>query len=84
MPASGESGRRLDVAEERLDVGPHRRQLAANIAAGPQTVVGGQSFGRVLVAVGRLAGSFECFRRFRRAEAARGEERVAVRDVQLR
>ena len=46
----GRIGSRLDVAEEGLSVGPHRRQLAAHEVAGPQTVVGRQPFGRVLVA----------------------------------
>ena len=46
----GRIGSRLDVAEEGLRVGPHRRQLAAHEAADPQAVVGRQPFGRVLVA----------------------------------
>ena len=80
----GRIGSRLDVAEEGRSVRPHRRQLASHVAADPQTVVGRQSFGRILVARRRLAGSGEGFRRFRRAVAARREERVAVGDVQLR
>ena len=80
----GRIGPRLDVAEEGRRVRPHRWQLASHVAAGPQAVVGRQSFGRVLVARRQLAGLGERFRRFRRAEAARGEERVAVGDVQLR
>ena len=80
----GRIGSRLDVAEEGRGVRPHRRQLASHVAAGPQAVVGRQSLGRVLVARRRLAGSGEGFRRFRRAVAARGDERVAVGDVQLR
>ena len=77
-------GSRLDVAEEGLGACPHRRQLAAHVAADPQAVVGRQSLGRVLFADRRLAGSGESFRRFRRAVAARRDERVAIGDVQLR
>jgi hypothetical protein len=46
---------RLDVAEEGLGVGPHRRQLAAHVAAGPQAVVSRQPLKRVLVASGEFA-----------------------------
>ena len=63
---------------------PHRRQFTAHVVASPKTEVDRQSFWRVLVARLRLARLGERFRRFRRAEAARGEERVAVGDVQLR
>ena len=52
----GRIGSRLDVAEECLGVHPHRRQLAAHVAADPQAVVGRQPFGRVLVAGCRLRG----------------------------
>ena len=44
----GRIGFRLDVAEERRRVRPHRRQLAARIAADPQAVVGRQSSGASL------------------------------------
>ena len=80
----GRIGSRLDVAQECRRVLPHRGQLAPNQAADPQAVVGRQPFRRVLVACRRLAGSGERFRRFRRPVAARGDERVAVGDVQLR
>jgi len=46
----GRIGPRLDVIEECLGVRLHRRQLAPNIAAGPETVVGRQSFGGIIVA----------------------------------
>ena len=77
-------GSRLDVAEEGRRVRPHRRQFASHVAADPQAVVGRQSLGRVLVARRQLAGSGEGFRRFRCAVAARGDQRVAIGDVQLR
>ena len=80
----GRIGSRLDVAEEGRSVRPHRWQVASHVAAGPQAVVGRQSLRRVLVAKRRLAGSSEGFRRFRRAVAPRRDERVAVRDMQLR
>ncbi len=77
-------GPRLDVAEEGRCVRPHRWQLSTHAAAGPQTVVGRQSFGRILVARGGLAGSGESFRRFPRAVTARRDKRVAVGHLQLR
>jgi len=43
-------GLRLHVGEEIGRVRPHRRKLAARIAAGPQAVVGRQLTGRVLFA----------------------------------
>ena len=83
-PASGESGSRLDVGEKSCRLRPHRRQFAPRVAAGPQAKVGRQALRRVLRAERRLAGSLERFRRFRRAEASRGDERVAVGHLQLR
>ena len=77
-------GPRLDVAEERRSMRPHRWQLASHVAAAPQTVIGRQSFGRILVAGRRLAGSGEGFRRFRRAGTARRDQRVAIGHLQLR
>ena len=57
----------LDVAEEGRRVRPHRGQLAAHVAADPQTVVGRQPFRRVFVASRRRARPCEGFGRFRRA-----------------
>ena len=80
----GRIGRRLDVMEEGRGVRPHRPQLASRVATDPQTPVGRQSCGRNPLARRRLAGSGEGFGRFRRAEAARRKERVAVGHLQLR
>jgi hypothetical protein len=74
---------RLDVAKESLGVRSHRRQLAAHVACGPPAIVGRQPFRRVLVAKRRLAGSCEGLSRLRRAVAARGNQRVAIGDVQF-
>ena len=75
-------GSRLDVGEESLGVRPHRRQLAAHVTSGPQAIVGRQAFVRVLVAKRHLAGPCKGFGRFARPVAARGDQRVAVSDVQ--
>ena len=79
----GRIGPRLDVAEEGCSVRPHRWQLSTHVAAGPQTVIGRQSFGGILVARRGLAGPGERFRRFRRAVTARRDGRVAIGDVKL-
>ena len=76
-------GSRLDVAEERLGVRPHRGQLAAHVASGPQAIVGGQPFVRVRVAKRHLAGPCKCVGRFARPIAARRDQRVAESDVHL-
>jgi len=79
----GRIGSRLEVAEEGRRVRLHRWQVAPYDASDPQTPVGRQSFGRILVTRRRVAGSGKGLRRFRRAIAARCEERVAVGDLQL-
>ena len=81
----GRIGSRLDVAEEGRRVRPHRRQVAAHDSCRPT------SRSRPPIVPARPCrqtpnsrGSGEGFRRFRRAVAARRDERVAVGDVQLR
>ncbi len=69
--AAGDSGirrigSRLDVAEESRRVRPHRRQLAAQVAASPQAVVGRQPIRRALVAACGRPSSCEGFGRFGR------------------
>ena len=78
----GRIGSRLDVVEEGFGVSPHLWQVASHGTAGPQPIVDRQSFGRVLVAKRPLAGSREGLGRFRRTNAARCDQRVAVGDVQ--
>ncbi len=73
----------LESADGGPYVSPHRRQLAAHVAADPQAVVGRQPFGRVLVAAGPLARSCESFSCFNRAVTPRCDQRVAVGDVQF-
>ncbi len=74
---------RLGVSEKGLDVGPHRQQLAASVAAAPKTVVSRQTFKPGVAARCRLARFGEGLSRLRRAVAARGDQRVAVDDLQL-
>ena len=82
-PASGESGLASTSLQEGLGVRPHRRQLAAHVAAGPQAVVGRQPSGASSSPAADSRALCEGFRRFRRAEASRRDQRVAVGDVQL-
>src|SRR5271156_1617358 len=69
-------GTSLNVAKKNGRKPPHRRQLAAHVAADPQPVVGGQSLERVFVAPRRLAQPNERICRLQRPRAARGDERV--------
>jgi hypothetical protein len=50
------SGSRLNVAEKRRRVLPHRRQLAATVAADPQTEVSRQALMRGVIADCGLVG----------------------------
>ena len=70
------------VAEKGLRVRRHRGQFAANIAAGPQAVDRRQPFGSLFVARGEFTSPGKGVRRFRRAVTARGEERLAVSNLQ--
>ena len=76
-------GSRLNIAEERRRVLPHRRQFTVNVAADPQTEVSRQALMRGVVADCGLVGPGEGLRSFRRARPSRREERVAIGDVQL-
>ena len=82
-PRRGGIGISLDVAEERLGMGPHRRKLAPHIVSDPQAKVGRHPLGRILSTQRQLAGSCEGFGRLGRSVAARRDQRVAVGYVQL-
>ena len=77
-------GSRLDVGEKGCRVRPHRRQFGARVAADPQAEVGRRRSGAPVRRTADSRALREGFRRFRRAVAARSDERVAVGDVQLR
>ena len=73
----------VGVSEKGLDVGPHRQQLAASVAATPKTVVSRQTLKPGVAARCRLARFGEGLSCLGRAVAARGDQGVAVDDLQL-
>src|SRR5271165_5866301 len=79
----GGIGSPFDVGEEGCRMRPHRQKFAPRVAAGPEAEVRRQALRRVLLAERSFAGSRESFGRFRRAKAARRNERVAESYLQL-